>query len=243
MSYSPIISPAQAPATTEAPAIDYKTSYELLVEVSTETENKLEETEYKLDETEDELEETKQKLIDTQRELDDLKQKFRALPHLIETWASEDSDEGSDEDSDEYPDEGSDEDCPDGPYLPEIPPQLWAANYFIQQKINESNKASMAGLQVEINKLSDDKARLEKENTDLKAEMSQIDFLSAPQVDTATELQRLKQQALLKYNNLENTPDDESHHVGKAHLEYQACVAAQETYLTFLSLPDECDGW
>ena len=169
MSYSPIISPAQAPATTEAPAIDYKTSYELLVEVSTETENKLEETEYKLDETEDELEETKQELFQSKQSLIDAEWKLDNTQHELED---------------------------------------------LKQKLRE-----------------------------LKAEMSQIDFLSTPQVDTATELQRLKQRALLKYNNLENTPDDESHHVGKAHLEYQAMVAAQETYLAFLSLPDECDGW
>ena len=169
MSYSPIISPAQAPATTEAPAIDYKTSYELLVEVSTETENKLEETEYKLDETEDKLEETKQELFQSKQSLIDAEWELDNTQHELED---------------------------------------------LKQKLRE-----------------------------LKAEMSQIDFLSTPQVDTATELQRLKQRALLKYNNLENTPDDESHHVGKAHLEYQAMVAAQETYLTFLSLPDECDGW
>ena len=97
-----------------------------------------------------------------------------------------------------------------------------------------------------LDKLTDTQrelALLKKENTSLKAELCQIDFISTPQESVDTELQRLKQRALLKYNNLENTPDDESRHVARAHLEYQAMVAAEQTYLTFLSLPDECDDW
>ena len=217
MSYSPILPPAEAPATTQAPPhpllpkIDYEASYDFLVEVNYETEVKLEKTELKLEETKIKLKETEreaskllQLLFDAKQKLAEFKQNHISLPP---------------------------------PSVPSNGPSPEAL-----ARLNQFKLDNFSLLETDFNRVSLERALLEQENKALKAEICQIDFLKTPQDSFDMELQRLQQIAYAKYTALAKTSDNKSE-TDQALLESSALCAAKQTYHAFIDHPEELDGW
>jgi len=243
MSLSPTI--AKAPANTVAPApyqfqkIDYKMSYDILVEVNYETEVKLEKTELKLEETEDKLEETKRELFKLKQLLSDTKQDLEDTNFtLVDTeWELADTQNELTDTKKELAEFNQNHISLPPPSVPSNGPSPEAL-----ARLNQFKLDNFSLLETDFNRVSLERALLEQENKALKAEISQIDFLNTPQDSFDMELQRLQQIAYAKYTALAKTSNNKLE-TDQALLESSALCAAKQTYHAFIDHPEELDDW